>query len=116
MRTNSPRNVLDTEIAVSIEITTPTANVTAKPLIIGAPKLYKIQQVMSVEVFESRIELQAREKPISNDDFTDFPDRNSSFIRSNIKMFASTAIPTESTNPAIPASVRTIGHGVILDT
>lgn len=35
------------------------------------------------------------------------PFRSSSFIRSKIKIFASIAIPIESTSPAIEASVRT---------
>ena len=33
--------------------------------ILGAPKLYKMKQVSNVDIFESRIELQARRKPAS---------------------------------------------------
>ena len=102
-------NVFDIVIAVNILTNTPMPRVTAKPLIIGIPERYKIKQVISVDTLESRILVQARLNPASIPAWTELPSRTSSFMRSNIKMFASTAIPILSTKPAMPASVKTIG-------
>ena len=95
-------------IAENIETTTPIARTRANPLIVPVPKLYRIKLVISVETFESRIEVQALENPNSTDTFLLFPFLISSRVLSKIKIFASTAIPIERINPAIPAKVSVI--------
>ena len=50
-------------IAENIDIKTPIAKVSAKPLIKLALKKYKTAQVKRVEILESRIDGQARAKP-----------------------------------------------------
>ena len=57
------RNVLETEMAVNIEIKTPRPRVSAKPLIAEVPSQKRIIAVIIEEMFESRIESQALEKP-----------------------------------------------------
>ena len=100
---------------------TPIARVMANPLTAGAPvslsprtlkpepSQYKMAQMISVEMFESRMEVQARSKPASMAALRLRPRRNSSFIRSKIKMLASTAMPVESKNPVIPGMVSVTG-------
>ena len=99
----------DTVIAVNIETTTPIASVNAKPLTTLVPKKYKITQVKIVVMFESKILVKALSKPelIAVNKF--LPAFNSSLVLSKIRIFASTAIPTDNTKPAIPASVRVTG-------
>ena len=113
VRTTACINVLDIVIAVNILTNTPMASVTAKPLITGMPEIYRIRQVMRVEIFESLMLVQALLKPASIPTATELPARISSFIRSNIRILASTAIPILSIKPAIPASVNTIGDWVM---
>ena len=81
----------------------------AKPRITDDPKGYRIVAVIRLDTFESRMEFQARLKPASTAAGSDLPTRSSSFIRSKIRMLASTAMPTESTKPAMPASVSVTG-------
>lgn len=57
------KNVRETEMAVNIEIKTPSPSVRAKPLTALVPNQNKTIAVMIEETFESRIESQAREKP-----------------------------------------------------
>ena len=56
-----------TTIALNSETTTPMASTSAKPMMIVAPnfwpKKYSTPQVISVDVFESRIDGQARSSP-----------------------------------------------------
>ena len=61
---NTLSNVLVTVIAVNMETRIPMASVRAKPLIEPVPKLNKIRVVMREETLESRMEDQAREKPV----------------------------------------------------
>ena len=65
--------------------------------------------MISDETFESRIEFQARLKPASTAVASVLPVLSSSFVRSKIRMLASTAMPTESTKPAMPARVMVTG-------
>ena len=65
--------------------------------------------VIKLETFESRMEFQARLNPASTAGTIPFPIRNSSFVRSKIRMFASTAMPMERTKPAMPARVSVTG-------
>ncbi len=81
----------------------------AKPRIVDDPNEYRMVAVMRLDTFESRIEFQARLKPASTAAGSDLPMRNSSFIRSKMRMLASTAMPIDSTNPAMPARVRVTG-------
>ncbi len=64
---------------------------------------------MMVERFESRIEGQARWKPARKAACTERPQRSSSFMRSKIRMFASTAIPVDNRKPAMPGNVSVTG-------
>ena len=64
---------------------------------------------MRLDTFESRIEFQARLKPASIAAGRLLPARSSSLVRSKIRMLASTAMPTESTKPAMPARVSVTG-------
>ena len=103
------RKSLVTVIAVKSESKIPTAKVIAKPRIIPAPLTANTKQISKPEKLESLIELQALIKPSDTATVRDFPLDISSFIRSKIKIFASTAMPSEKTMPAIPAKVRVTG-------
>ena len=73
------------------------------------PKTKRIRQVISVELLESRMDGHARLHARSIACRNVRPDLNSSFKRSKISTFASTAIPILRMNPAIPGSVNTTG-------
>ena len=103
------KNVRDTVIAVNMEMSTPRPRVKAKPLMADVPSQKRMIAVIIDEMFESRIESQAREKPSWSASSIDFPLFNSSFILSKIRMLASTAMPIERINPAIPAAVNVTG-------
>ena len=64
---------------------------------------------MMLDMFESKIEFQARLKPASMADTSVLPERSSSLVRSKMRMLASTAMPTESTKAATPARVSVTG-------
>ena len=85
------------KIALNILIATPMNKVNANPTTRLAPSLEpnqnRIAQVMKVETLLSRMEGQARLNPVSVAFSRLLPLRNSSFIRSKMRMFASTAIP-----------------------
>ena len=98
-----------TTIALNIETRTPMIRTSAKPRIVDEPKAYRMPAVMRLDTLESRIEFQARLKPASTAAGRDLPRRSSSFIRSKIRMLASTAMPIDSTKPAMPASVSVTG-------
>ena len=57
------RKMRETVMAENIETKTPNPKVRAKPLISGVPSQNKMIEVMILEVFESRTEVQARENP-----------------------------------------------------
>ena len=57
------RKVRETVIAVNMEIKTPNPSVSAKPLIAEVPSQKRIIAVIMDEIFESRIDSHAREKP-----------------------------------------------------
>src|SRR5579883_3221402 len=95
------------------EMSTPMKRVEAKPTMMLAAKVlpnqYRMAQVIMVETLESRIEGQARAKPASTAAAIERPARSSSLVRSKIRMLASTAMPIERINPAMPASVKVTG-------
>ena len=62
-----------------------------------------------VEMLLSRIAGQARPNPTSIEEASVRPMRTSSFIRSNIRILASTAIPMERMNPPMWANSRVMG-------
>ena len=62
--------------------------------------------MIRVETLLSRMAGHARLKPMLMADTRVLPLRSSSFMRSNISMLASTAMPTESIVAATPDSVR----------
>ena len=92
-------------IAVNIEANVPNANVTAKPFIGPVPNTNKIVVIIKVVKFESNIAIKPLLKPESIEFLMLFPNLNSSFILSKIITLASTAIPSERINPAIPGKV-----------
>ena len=89
-----------------MEIKMPMARVKANPRMMLEPNQNKMAQVMREEMLESRIELQARWKPSSMALPRSRPAFNSSFRRSKIKTLASTAMPIDRMNPAMPAKVK----------
>ena len=116
---HSFKNVLNkfllTTIPVNKLTNIPSDSVIANPL--TGPDVCKNEKskgfantkaVTKVAIFASLIESQARPKDTSS-----ASEKGrcifSSLNRSNIRIFASTAIPTESKNPAIPGSVKTTG-------
>ena len=96
-----------------MEMATPMNSVVAKPTMMLAAKVlpnhHRIAQVIMVEMLESRMEGQAREKPASTAALIERPPRSSSFMRSKIRILASTAMPMDRINPAMPASVSVTG-------
>ena len=105
-----------TTMPVKRDMNIPTIRVRAKPL--TEPEVFRklqfkglkrIRVVIMVAVLASLIESQALPKPNSRAILGERPDLISSLYRSKIKMFESTAIPTESKKPAIPGKVKVIG-------
>jgi hypothetical protein len=92
-----------TTIAQNKLTPTPTARVKAKPFTIVAPKdepnQNKMAQVISVEAFESRMDGQARFQARSTACKKVRPLRSSSFNRSKIRIFASSALPVLNKKP-----------------
>ena len=80
--------------------------VTAKPLIGPVPKINNIIEAIKVVIFASAIVENAFLYPNSIEANGVDPFLISSFILSKINTFASTAIPTVNTIPAIPGNVR----------
>ena len=103
------RKILVTVIALNIDTIIPIPSVKAKPLIKDVPNQKRIIAVIKLEMFESRIENQALEKPAEIESVILLPERSSSLTRSKISTFASTAIPMEIINPAMPAAVKVTG-------
>ena len=99
-------------IAENIDTNTPIPRVSANPLISDVPSQKRMIAVIILEMFESRIENQAREKPLETESEIVLPDRNSSLTLSKISTFASTAIPIDIINPAIPAAVKVTGNNL----
>ena len=106
------RKILVMVIADSIDTKTPIPKVKAKPLIKEVPNQKRIIAVIILEMLESRIENQAREKPVETASKTVLPERISSLTLSKIRMLASTAMPMEIINPAIPAAVKVTGNNL----
>ena len=79
--------------------------VMAKPLMEPAPKIISTTPAMMVVMLESRMAVKARLKPLSTEARTVLPALSSSFTRSKMMTLASTAMPMDSTIPAIPGSV-----------
>ena len=103
------KNVRLTVIAENMLIKIPTPKVRAKPLIMLVPIQNRIPAVIKLDMLESLMESHARLKPSETADCKFFPFFNSSFILSNIKMLASTAMPTDRINQAMPAAVKVTG-------
>ena len=106
------RKVRETEIAVSIETRTPSPKTRANPWMIEVPNQKRMTAVIIDDVLLSRIDGHARPKPSWIACLVGFPARSSSFVRSKMRMFASTAMPIERMNPAIPAAVRVTGKSM----
>ncbi len=95
-----------------MEMITPKAKVTAKPLTTLVVNWIKIKQVIKVLKLLSRIDGQARLKPSSMAIDNGLPTLISSFILAKIKILASTAIPMDMINPAKPAKVKVTGQSL----
>lgn len=106
------RKILEIMIAENIDIKTPMPSVNANPLIKDVPNQKRIVAEIIVERLESRIEDQALEKPAETELAIVRPECNSSFSLSKIRILASTAIPIEIINPAIPAAVKVTGNNL----
>ena len=100
------KNVRLTVMAENILIKIPTPQGESEPLNHARAHPKKDAAVIKLEILESRMESHARLKPSEMADCKFFPFFNSSFILSNIKMLASTAMPTDKINPAMPAAVK----------
>jgi hypothetical protein len=92
--------------AENIETATPMVSVTPNPR--TAPEAKKISSTAAITVvtLESTTAVNARSNPAPVAERAVRPAANSSFARSNTSTLASTAIPTASTNPAMPGRVR----------
>ena len=93
--------------AVTSEKTVPQNNVYAKPLTVPVPSMKSTPAPTMVVTWLSKTAVNARRKPICTEARRLFPDHNSSLSRSKIRTLASTAMPIESTKPAIPGRVKT---------
>ena len=93
---------------------TPIANVTANPVTKPVPKRVPNQKrmahVINVDTLLSLIAGHALLNPVSMDAISVLPLRSSSFMRSNINILASTAMPMDSINAANPPRVNVMGH------
>src|SRR4029077_5307835 len=93
--------------AVRSENTVPTSSVSAKPFTVPVPSQYSTAAPTIVVTCESKTVVNARLKPTLTAARIVRPAHSSSFMRSKMSTFASTAMPMDSTKPAIPGSVRT---------
>ena len=109
LETMMRRNVLVTTMAVNILTATPIESVSAKPRTMKAPNVppsqKRITQAIRVVILLSLIADHARVKPISTAACNDLPARSSSLSRSKMSTLASTAMPSERMNAAMPGSV-----------
>ena len=94
--------------AVNMEMIIPRASVYAKPLIVPVPKIPSTMAAIIVVTLPSMMAERALLKPFPIAVRTDLPRPISSLIRVNIITLASTAIPMDSTIPAIPGRVSVI--------
>ena len=90
----------------------PIPRVTAKPFIGPDPRKNKIIAAISVVIFASKIVVLDFVYPASKAIIGFFSFLVSSLIRSKIKTFASTAIPTVKIIPAIPGKVNVASNKV----
>ena len=90
-------------------IKTPIPNVAAKPLTKFVPNKNNTKQLRRVVIWPSTMDELALWKPLSIDLVRVLPSHNSSLILSNIRIFASTAIPILSISPDIPGKVKVTG-------
>ena len=90
-------------------IKTPIPNVAAKPLTKFVPNKNNTKQLRRVVIWPSTMDELALWKPLSIDLVRVLPSYNSSLILSNIRIFASTAIPILSISPDIPGKVKVTG-------
>ena len=123
MRRDSPAQAIScstlrlSTTAVNILTSTPMSRLRANPLINPPPNRLPNQrrtpQVIRVETLPSRMAGQARLNPTSIEEARVRPTRISSFIRSKIRMLASTAKPMDRMKP--PMWGRVSVTGIILN-
>jgi len=90
-------------------IKTPIPNVAAKPLTKLVPNKNNTKQLRRAVIWPSSKDELALWKPLSIDLVRVLPSNNSSLILSNIRIFASTAMPMLSISPDIPGKVKVTG-------
>ena len=90
-------------------INTPIPNVAAKPFTKFVPNKNNTKQLTRVVIWPSTIDELALSKPLSIDLVRVLPSYSSSLILSNIRIFASTAIPILNMRPDIPGKVKVTG-------
>src|SRR5699024_2448700 len=105
--THKPRKNLVPNTAVKKLNKILTINIVANPLTELVPKINNTAAASIVVMLASRIVTSEFLPPALKEASTDFPVRNSSLIRSNVKTLASTAIPTPKMSAAIPGNVST---------
>ena len=103
---------LEIKYAENRVVTNPMESVTANPLIGPEPNINNMTEAIKVVIFASKIVTIDFLKPKSKACIFEFSFLNSSFIRSKIKTFASTAIPTVKITPAIPGKVKVASNKV----
>ena len=110
------RKVRVTMTAVNRFSSSPIARVTAKPATMLAPgvcpNMNNMPQMMMVDRFESRMEVQARSKPAFSARSSGKPARSSSLMRSKIRMLPSTAVPIDIKKPVMAGSVSVTGSSL----
>src|SRR5450755_3132416 len=104
LSTTTSTNDRVTLTAVSSEKIVPTMRVNAKPLTVPVPSQYSTPAPTIVVTCESNTVVNARLNPTPTAARVVRPAQSSSLMRSKISTFASTAMPMESTNPAIPGN------------
>ena len=92
--------------AVNMEAITPKDKVIEKPLIGPDPNTNNNKEAINVVILASKIVERALSNPFLILSYIFLFLTFSSFMRSKIKTFASTAIPIVKTIPAIPGNVR----------
>ena len=109
-------NALVPTIAVNIEVMIPIDKVMEKPFIAPVPNEYSTKATIKVVKFASQIVKNALSYPASIASRGSLPRASSSLILEKIRTFASTAIPTVSTIPAMPGRVKVADRTYITAT
>jgi hypothetical protein len=94
-------------MAVKRERRIPSPSMSPNPLIREIPKIYRIKAEVNEVICESQIAVHDLSNPRSVARSSGCHSRSASFIRSNMRIFASIASPIERITQAMEASVST---------